>query len=197
MSSSRKWTALPWLNGNGNTSSYLPVNINLGAANGDGISSWPRPRTRRGRLATFIGLGFIIVTGTILTLGSTTNVRNHISKAWPSRPSYEVITEPAQVSDGVDWSQFAYTQYVTDLAYLCNSVMHFERLHRFGSKADRVMMYPHTFSTEDESKEAQLLRKSRDEYNVKLRPVDVQHKSNVGSKLTFWCAKTLPYLRLE
>ncbi len=37
----------------------------------------------------------------------------------------------------VNWSRFAYVQYVTNSAYLCNSVMLFETLHRLGSKADR------------------------------------------------------------
>ncbi|GES65136.1 nucleotide-diphospho-sugar transferase [Aspergillus terreus] len=78
----------------------------------------------------------------------------------------------------VDWSRFAYTQYVTDADYLCNSVMLFEALQRLGSKAERLMMYPERFSVADgdHSKEAVLLRLARDKYGVKLKPVQVQSR---------------------
>ncbi|KGO47716.1 hypothetical protein PEX1_092410 [Penicillium expansum] len=87
----------------------------------------------------------------------------------------------------VNWSRFAYTQYVTNTAYLCNSVMLFETLHRLNSKPDRVMMYPSEFpldgnNTEPESR---LLRKARDEYNVKLVPIKVQSR---GSPRDTWAA---------
>lgn len=36
----------------------------------------------------------------------------------------------------LDWSRFAYTKYATNTVYLCNSVMIFESLKRFGNKAD-------------------------------------------------------------
>ncbi|KAI1214268.1 glycosyltransferase family 8 protein [Annulohypoxylon truncatum] len=88
-------------------------------------------------------------------------------------PSYE----EAQVN----WSRFAYTQYVTNAAYLCNSVMIFETLFRLGSKADRVMMYPETMmdpgETNPSSEEAKLIVKARDEYKVKLVPVSVQRRA--------------------
>lgn len=80
--------------------------------------------------------------------------------------------------DAVDWSQFAYTQYVTNTAYLCNSVMIFETLHRLNSKPDRVMMYPSEFSLDENGAESRLLRKARDEYNVKLVPIKVQSRAS-------------------
>ncbi|KAJ9484193.1 hypothetical protein VN97_g9184 [Penicillium thymicola] len=80
--------------------------------------------------------------------------------------------------DAVDWSQFAYTQYVTNTAYLCNSVMIFETLHRLDSKPDRVMMYPSEFSLDENGAESRLLRKARDEYNVKLVPIKVQSRAS-------------------
>lgn len=49
---------------------------------------------------------------------------------------------PSFVDASVDWSRYAYTQYVTNKEYLCNSVMIFETLHRLKAKAERVMMYP-------------------------------------------------------
>ena len=91
--------------------------------------------------------------------------------------------------DNVDWSRFAYAQYVTNTAYLCNSVMIFEALARLGSKADRLLMYPSSFqlSSEDadaESVESRLLRKARDKFNVRLSPVRVERRaSNDGG---FW-----------
>ena len=80
----------------------------------------------------------------------------------------------------VDWSRFAYTQYVTNSEYLCNSVMFFESLQRLSSRADRVVMYPSYMleTGNDDTHDARLLIKARDEYNVKLVPISVQHKTN-------------------
>ncbi len=83
---------------------------------------------------------------------------------------------------GVDWSRFAYVQYVTNLPYLCNSVMLFEALNRLGCMADRLMMYPDHFSLEDNSTEAILLRKARDEYKVILKPIEVQRRGGNDRK---------------
>ncbi|RMJ18837.1 hypothetical protein CDV36_001482 [Fusarium kuroshium] len=79
----------------------------------------------------------------------------------------------------IDWSRFAYIQYVTNSAYLCNSVMFFESLHHLSSKADRVIMFPSRMlkSDDDSSSDARLLRKARDKYNVNLIPITVQHRN--------------------
>ncbi|KAJ5247627.1 nucleotide-diphospho-sugar transferase [Penicillium chermesinum] len=92
------------------------------------------------------------------------------------------VVPEARIGD-VDWSRYAYTQYVTNTDYLCNSVMLFEALHRLGSKADRLMMYPEDFSVEDDntSKESKLLRIAREKYNVKLKPIQVQSRLGVGA----------------
>jgi alpha-N-acetylglucosamine transferase len=45
-----------------------------------------------------------------------------------------------RIDDQVNWSDFAYVQYVADENYLCNSLMILEALHRYGAKADRIMM---------------------------------------------------------
>ncbi|KAK7419922.1 hypothetical protein QQZ08_010625 [Neonectria magnoliae] len=91
------------------------------------------------------------------------------------------LTKPVLSEDEVDWSTFAYTQYVTNSAYLCNSVMFFEALHRLLSRADRVMMYPSEMlqSSDDSSSDARLLIRARDEYNVKLVPIAVQYGHGV------------------
>ncbi|KAL3470974.1 nucleotide-diphospho-sugar transferase [Aspergillus californicus] len=90
---------------------------------------------------------------------------------------------PIQTVDPVNWSRFAYTQYATNTAYLCNSVMLFETLHRLNSKPDRLMMYPNSFSADeqDSSSESRLLRKARDEYGVKLMPIKVQSRDSGDS----------------
>jgi hypothetical protein len=77
---------------------------------------------------------------------------------------------------------------MTDSHYLCNSVMLFERLHHLGSRADRVMMYPkHMFNPNSaaaaangrSSDDARLLIKARDEYGVKLVPIQVQYREGL------------------
>lgn len=88
------------------------------------------------------------------------------------------VPEPGGPEEvGVDWSQFAYVQYVTTPDYLCNAVMMFEALHRLGSRAERLLMYPSTYSLVRSSKmEGFLLLKARDEYGVTLVPIDVLSK---------------------
>ncbi|KAL9105936.1 MAG: hypothetical protein Q9227_008960 [Pyrenula ochraceoflavens] len=90
------------------------------------------------------------------------------------------FTAPSEPHDPtVDYTQFAYVQYVTNPAYLCNSLMIFESLNSAGSQAHRLMMFPRGWSIDesDTSQESRLLRKARDEYDVELVPIDVQRKS--------------------
>ncbi|KAL1955890.1 hypothetical protein VTO42DRAFT_7963 [Malbranchea cinnamomea] len=80
---------------------------------------------------------------------------------------------------GVDWSRFAYAQYTTDEAYLCNALMVFETLQRLETKPDRILLYPNSWSidvTPPDSK-ARMLLKARDEFRVKLRPITVIRES--------------------
>lgn len=90
--------------------------------------------------------------------------------------------------DSVDWSRFAYVQYATNHAYLCNSVMVFEILHRLNSKADRLLLYPSDFELDGdpktESPDSRLLRKARDQYDVKLKGIEVQRRDSADCK--FW-----------
>ncbi|EPS34287.1 putative UDP-GlcNAc: N-acetylglucosaminyltransferase [Penicillium oxalicum 114-2] len=96
----------------------------------------------------------------------------------PTRTGYDHSSFAVQPEKHVDWSRFAYIQYVTDTDYLCNSVMLFEALQRLGSKADRLMMYPEGFSVADgdDSRQAKLLRFARDKYGAKLNPIHVQSR---------------------
>lgn len=89
-------------------------------------------------------------------------------------------TAPSEPHDPtVDYSQYAYVQYVTNPQYLCNSLMIFESLKRLGSKAHRLMMYPKDWSVDfsSTSSESRLLRKARDEYDAELVAIEVQRRS--------------------
>lgn len=83
--------------------------------------------------------------------------------------------EPDKDGADIPWSDYAYAQYATDQDYLCNSVMIFEALHRFKSKASRFLMYPDSWSTDGpaDSVESRLLNKARNDYNVELVPVEM------------------------
>jgi hypothetical protein len=56
--------------------------------------------------------------------------------------------------------------------------MLFETLHRLGSRADRLLMHPSSMHADpkDESDDSRLLVRARDEYGVKLMPIQVQHR---------------------
>lgn len=105
----------------------------------------------------------------------------------PSQHDASPVAEPAAGQTEVEWSRFAYVQYVTNTEYLCNSVMFFERLDHLQSKADRVMMYPSKMldplATEGDTYDAKLLIRARDVYGVKLAPITVQHRPNVDREL--------------
>jgi len=93
----------------------------------------------------------------------------------------EPVTTPAISEGKIDWSQFAYTLYVTNTDYLCNSLLIFETLHRLGSKADRLLLYPSTLlntNTTGDNLVDHLLDRAKTDYNVKLIPIEEQHKSN-------------------
>jgi alpha-N-acetylglucosamine transferase len=85
----------------------------------------------------------------------------------------------------IDWSRFAYVQYATNSDYLCNAVMIFERLHQSGSRADRVLIYLTQYSLKGTATSWQqtLLQKARDEYNIKLKLVELISREGGGERL--------------
>ncbi|KAI9831028.1 MAG: hypothetical protein M1819_005266 [Sarea resinae] len=96
----------------------------------------------------------------------------------------------------VDWSRFAYVQYANDQAYLCNSLMFFETLHRLGSQADRVLLYPDNWifqfdermldpSSQDDRTNVLALRAMK-WYGVKLVPVKVLNYATADSGSSTW-----------
>ncbi|KAK1067022.1 hypothetical protein LTR12_010708 [Friedmanniomyces endolithicus] len=73
-----------------------------------------------------------------------------------------------------NWSRFAYVQYATDDHNLCNAVMMFEALHRYGSKAERVLLHNPQWTTTGnggKDRNAQLLTLAVKKYGVTLKPV--------------------------
>ncbi|KAL7940825.1 glycosyltransferase family 8 protein [Trichoderma barbatum] len=72
-------------------------------------------------------------------------------------------------------TRFAYAQYATDIDYLCNTIINFNRLKRFGTKYDMVLIFPKAWDHESantrEAKAIQNLRAS--DLNIVLRPVDI------------------------
>ncbi|CAG8978281.1 hypothetical protein HYALB_00010278 [Hymenoscyphus albidus] len=61
--------------------------------------------------------------------------------------------------------------------------MLFEILHRLGTKADLLMMYPADYQLNDRTQEGELLLKAKNMYGVKLTPIQVQ--SRLGSDDTW------------
>lgn len=82
---------------------------------------------------------------------------------------------PKHIPNEVDWSQYAYCQYVTNPLYLCNSVMIFEALDRVGAKASKVMMLPSDWNITADDDIGRLVRQTQARYNVELSPIHVKH----------------------
>ncbi|RFU79819.1 gnt1 alphan-acetylglucosamine transferase [Trichoderma arundinaceum] len=129
--------------------------------------------TRRGRI-------LIALTTTIISIFVFLNR----TKDYGQEPVTFAHTSSVKETD-TDWSRFAYTQYVTHSEYLCTAVMLLERLYHLRSRADRVLMYPAKMLPDPNDfdgggfHDGELLVKARDEYGVKLVPIEVQHKDTV------------------
>ena len=95
---------------------------------------------------------------------------------------------PSLTYKGVDWRQYAYSQYATDSANLCNAVMVFEALDRLGSRAQKILIYPEEMDTtisNAKDRDSQLLVKARDMYGVQLIPVPIQAIVKTGNAVSF------------
>lgn len=71
-----------------------------------------------------------------------------------------------------DWSKFAYSQYTTDTHSLCNALMVFESLHKTGSQADRVLLYPQQWVGNHDVNRA-LMHVAEKRFKVKLQPIEM------------------------
>ncbi|WDK22833.1 glucose N-acetyltransferase [Colletotrichum graminicola] len=149
-------------------------------------SALPSPKRTRPSLSEVLcSKRFRAVVATVVGILFVTLVFQNPDRVPAIRSSASSGVGAVPGQDHVDWSRFAYVQYVTDSHYLCNSVMFFERLDHVGSKADRVMMYPSSMldpqATEGDTTDARLLIRARDAYGVKLVPIVVQHRDSADS----------------
>ncbi|KAK5703860.1 hypothetical protein LTR97_002873 [Elasticomyces elasticus] len=97
----------------------------------------------------------------------------------PTRNAYQQYGCAAKngsedLTQEIDWSRFAYAQYVTNDAYLCNSIMIFTSLRTLGVRADLLMMHPEDWSVGNDTVSGRLLLQAI-ELGVRLAPVRVQH----------------------
>ncbi|KAH7073080.1 nucleotide-diphospho-sugar transferase [Paraphoma chrysanthemicola] len=106
----------------------------------------------------------------------------------------ECTTPPCQPTPhdiSIEWFSFAYTQYVTNEFYLCNSLLIFESLRRHDTKAQLLMLYPNHWTPAEQNDtdagyESQLLAQARDEYGVTLSPIEVRTYEKQGSTDHTW-----------
>ncbi|PNP43022.1 hypothetical protein TGAMA5MH_04955 [Trichoderma gamsii] len=72
-------------------------------------------------------------------------------------------------------SRFAYAQYATNLDYLCNTVINFNRLKGYGIQHGMVLIYPQTWDDEKaKSREAKAIRSLRSSHpDIVLRSFNV------------------------
>ncbi|EAQ83433.1 hypothetical protein CHGG_09837 [Chaetomium globosum CBS 148.51] len=121
-------------------------------------------------------LPITLILSVFVVFGHRYDALPRIPATWSQGSDSKPVDDTESV---VDWSQFAYTQYVTNSQYLCNSVMLLERLQNVGSRADRVIMYPSYMLDQNAasiSPDGRLLIKARDEYGAKLVPIQVQSR---------------------
>ncbi|KAF6829974.1 alphan-acetylglucosamine transferase [Colletotrichum musicola] len=94
--------------------------------------------------------------------------------------------ESLESSSAVDSGpQFAYAQYATSLNYLCNAIINFHRLDRFGTRHDMVLIFPESWS-EGKTPEAKAIRKLRaDHPRLVLRPFEYLRISKTKASATW------------
>lgn len=190
--------ALLWRNISSLVTRYSPRMITSECFNGKTPAAAVNTLKVRPSLSQFLLLRRVRYTGTalatislfmlgfrnydsLLSLETLKSGYGAVSSATSNRPPDSALLTHGE--SYIDWSKFAYTQYVTNMDYLCNSVMIFETLYRLGSKPDRAMMYPeemmHPNATEGKTDEAKLLIKARDVYGVKLHPIVIQRRTGL------------------
>ena len=91
------------------------------------------------------------------------------------------------VSSDVDWSRYAYVQYVTELPYLCNTLMLLATLDKLGCRGDRLLLYTNAWTEDLKRKQPQteagrLLSLAASKYHAKLQPISVIARYNGDRK---------------
>ncbi|KAK8192790.1 nucleotide-diphospho-sugar transferase [Phyllosticta capitalensis] len=156
------------------TGTYPKVQRSINVPPSNHSQNWnPRPRTfRRSRILAFVALLLLVFVW--YSHGPTPDVTKKKNKL-----------RNGLSADGVDWSKYAYSQYATNGAYLCNSIMAFDALEKLGSKADRILFYPDNWDLEvtaSDDRDSQLLVMARDKYRVKLIPMHMQSLKAKGKE---------------
>ena len=147
----------------------------------------PRPTIRQilksKRVRRDVACGILLILSFLLLR----RIHSFVITRWFSGPrclvNPPIIPPTTYPVEGIDWSRFAYAQYATNANYLCSAVMLFETLHKLGSKADRLLLFPKTLRGSSVSR---LLEKAHKEYNVKIVHIDTIHKKNA------YCALSSP-----
>lgn len=166
---------------------YTRVGSSDSATEGNTIKFhfWHIFSSKRARELALILLIFLLLAWTSTWLTSNRSLTKSFASG-PITAACQNGTAKDSFKESVDWSRFAYVQYATNHDYLCNSVMVFEILHRLNSKADRLLMYPSNYELdgdpETESSDSRLLRKARDQYDVKLKAIKVQRRNSADGK---------------
>jgi len=142
---------------------------------------------------TILILGLLLYQGSWAYGGEDRNPRHRKTPKVKEIPPKPAPLSPADLRTGkgadvVDWSKFAYLQYVTASQFLCCSIMIFQSLNRLKSKADRVLMYPEAWGEVGDERwmklpeeDRKLMEKAKDKFKVKLRPVGIIHAAGAES----------------
>lgn len=97
-------------------------------------------------------------------------------------------------SSNVDWSRYAYVQYVTELPYLCNTLMLLATLDKLGCRGDRLLLYANEWTkdlkqTQSQTEVGRLLSLAANKYHARLQPISViarYHGDRKSIYLTCW-----------
>ncbi|KAL5327210.1 hypothetical protein ACEPPN_004902 [Leptodophora sp. 'Broadleaf-Isolate-01'] len=122
---------------------------------------------------------------------------NHDRDEWPGavRPTASVE------SNRVKWDDKRYIQIVADEERLCSAVLVWHEIEEIGSRAQRTLVYPSSWSPDEVetdpalnntlTRKAHLLREARDKYYVLLHPIEALHENAMLQGV--W---TDPYIKL-
>ena len=167
---------------------YFPIDQGLSSLGDRGSSPWYLRTPWKSKQIRVLACALALLLAIVVVIYASQSHSVHVPATRHIVDSNGVLLE---VAHSVDWSRFAYIQYVTNLSYLCNSLMVFEILDRLGCRAERLMMYPDHWipgvlggaAQGQDSKESQLLAMARDRFGVNLEPIKVMSKH--GGDRTF------------
>lgn len=137
----------------------------------------PYPISRRAAIACCTGL---LCASSILYLYANHSIALY-HKLLNSYPDHSNITEPPRFLNVTPiWTteqetvRFAYAQYVTDLDYLCNAIINFSQLRRFGTEMEMALVFPDSWEQAGSSKESSAVQAVRANYpHINLHPLPV------------------------